>query len=92
MRTAVLPASSVEVIYRHTYDPGASAGTVDLIWVGRTGTHGDRSLRETPPVPTVSCDIRRYLAARVGSDGRTKGEQDGSFCTKCLLNLGGSLP
>jgi hypothetical protein len=41
VRTAVLPGSGVEVIYRHTYNPGASAGTVDLIWVGRIGTHGD---------------------------------------------------
>jgi len=28
VRTAVLPGSSVEVIYRHTYNSGASAGTV----------------------------------------------------------------
>ncbi|HUC15721.1 MAG TPA: hypothetical protein VMS00_14820, partial [Acidimicrobiales bacterium] len=33
VRTAVLSGiAAVEVIYRHTYDPGASAGTVDLIW------------------------------------------------------------
>jgi hypothetical protein len=31
VRTAVVPGSSVEVIYRHTYNPGASPGTVDLI-------------------------------------------------------------
>jgi hypothetical protein len=42
LRIAVLPGiAPIEVIYRHTYDPGAVAGTVDLIWVGRAVLPGD---------------------------------------------------
>jgi hypothetical protein len=42
VRAALLPdADGVEVIYRHTYDPGGAVGTVDLIWVGRAGLRGD---------------------------------------------------
>jgi hypothetical protein len=41
VRIVVLPGTpAVEVIYRHTYDPGAVVGTVDLIWVGRVGIAG----------------------------------------------------
>jgi len=42
VRIAVLPGTApLEVIYRHTYDPRAVAGTVDLIWVGRVVLPGD---------------------------------------------------